>query len=530
MAPEPHSGADTEPGPGEPTEPLARPWRRDQRFLVALAVGLFALQAPLYHAFLGTGFDEGYYLYSSWLVCSAGIAPYRDMNYQYGPLLPYVYGVPQSVFGAGFGVGRGVALFFTALALLLAYRAAAAFAGRTAGACALLLLVADPNLLQPLSAALPYAPCSACLLAGALLLGEGWTSRVRVAAGLACFVLAALLRQNLAPYVLVAAAVVSGKDLVRWCFCAAVGLGVAAVGALPAIVSGGTAFFEQTLAPMLGAPFERPYELGPDWSVKAWLGCLWTLAGAHPLLWPLLLAGLIGLFGRGFQAPGNGGAPRRPTSRLGGLLAALVGAGALVHHAYRPTSRTFPDYASYYLPLAVPLAAAPLAARWDRAAEAWQARPALVVALLLCFPAAGVPNLGHPLSGACDRAALAAAGGDVAAAVRTDERMFSFCYPSLFAESGRLLLPELTRNFYFFSPSGRTDVVRRYHGTNPEIVLELLATSADVALLDARAWGVFAAHGDLADRVREALAARFERAATIRGTPQGDLEVYRRVR
>ena len=52
-----------------------------------------------------TGTDEGFYLVASKLVYQGKVL-YRDFHYTQMPLLPYVYGVPQLIFGNSLYVGR----------------------------------------------------------------------------------------------------------------------------------------------------------------------------------------------------------------------------------------------------------------------------------------------------------------------------------------------------------------------------------------------------------------------------------------
>jgi hypothetical protein len=80
-----------------------RAWTQEKA--VYLALGVYCLVA-LAFVFLGNiNRDEGWYLYASRLVYQGDI-PYRDFPYFQMPLLPYVYGLPQLLFGPSLLVGR----------------------------------------------------------------------------------------------------------------------------------------------------------------------------------------------------------------------------------------------------------------------------------------------------------------------------------------------------------------------------------------------------------------------------------------
>lgn len=112
---------------------LGRLWGKvsAQRWWLALAAG-----AVLYLAF-SVGFlflgklnaDEGWYLYAGNLVFD-GRLPYLDFAFTQTPLLPYVYGLPQFLFGPSLYLGRFTSLFFS----LTTFACAVALAWRLQGA------------------------------------------------------------------------------------------------------------------------------------------------------------------------------------------------------------------------------------------------------------------------------------------------------------------------------------------------------------------------------------------------------------
>ena len=83
--------------------------------------------------------DEAWYLYAGKLVYEGQI-PYRNFAFTQMPLLPYIYGIPQFLFGQGMLVGRATSLFFAILSFLLALKVAHRYSGTTgAGLTAIFL-------------------------------------------------------------------------------------------------------------------------------------------------------------------------------------------------------------------------------------------------------------------------------------------------------------------------------------------------------------------------------------------------------
>ncbi|HEY8490506.1 MAG TPA: hypothetical protein VIO14_05895 [Dehalococcoidia bacterium] len=103
-----------------------------------LTVGGLVLYLCLGLAYLVLGqpnADEGWYLYAGRLALR-GELPYRDFAYTQMPLLPYVYGVPQALFGESVYLGRATSLLFSTGAAGLGALMARRYAGPPAGAAA----------------------------------------------------------------------------------------------------------------------------------------------------------------------------------------------------------------------------------------------------------------------------------------------------------------------------------------------------------------------------------------------------------
>ncbi len=104
-----------------------------------LGVGLYLLSAGT-HVVLGQpNGDEGYYLYASARVWQ-GALPYRDFAYVQMPALPYLFGLPQVLFGPSIYVGRLTSVAFALAQLGAGMALAHRYGGRRAAAVAALLL------------------------------------------------------------------------------------------------------------------------------------------------------------------------------------------------------------------------------------------------------------------------------------------------------------------------------------------------------------------------------------------------------
>ncbi|KPL16981.1 MAG: hypothetical protein AMJ92_12265 [candidate division Zixibacteria bacterium SM23_81] len=99
--------------------------------IAVLLLFLFLLLA-FFYMFLGpVNEDEGWYLYASKLVYQGKIL-YSDFSYTQTPLLPYVYGIPQLLFGTGLCLGRITSLLFGIMTLVLCMVISNRLAGKLA--------------------------------------------------------------------------------------------------------------------------------------------------------------------------------------------------------------------------------------------------------------------------------------------------------------------------------------------------------------------------------------------------------------
>jgi 4-amino-4-deoxy-L-arabinose transferase-like glycosyltransferase len=110
--------------------------------LIILLVIFVALS--LVYIFLGgTWGDEGNYFNFSLLICKGKI-PYIDFWQYQAPVLPYIYSLPQCIFGPNMYLARFTSFIFALLALWLVYLISKKLISQLAGIIAVALIVFNP--------------------------------------------------------------------------------------------------------------------------------------------------------------------------------------------------------------------------------------------------------------------------------------------------------------------------------------------------------------------------------------------------
>ncbi len=108
-----------------------------------LLISIYLVFAIFYVFFGDMNYDEGWYLYASKAVYF-GKTPYIDFSYTQSPLLPYIYGIPQLLFGPSLYVGRLTSLFFGILTCIFTIKVAEKFGGKVGAVIALALISLSP--------------------------------------------------------------------------------------------------------------------------------------------------------------------------------------------------------------------------------------------------------------------------------------------------------------------------------------------------------------------------------------------------
>jgi hypothetical protein len=108
------------------------------KVVILLGLILFLLNSAVF-VFLGqVNVDEGWYLYAGRLVY-AGQRPYQDFAFTQTPLLPYIYGIPQSLIFPSIYLGRITSVVLSSAAFALAVFIARRHGGDMAGGITALL-------------------------------------------------------------------------------------------------------------------------------------------------------------------------------------------------------------------------------------------------------------------------------------------------------------------------------------------------------------------------------------------------------
>lgn len=113
----------------------APPAAPDNRLAWLLLIGGLAgavVMAVIYCFFGTTVYDEGGYAYEGWLVVAHGWVPYRDFFTKVTPLIFYIYGIGQALFGPGLLVARITAILFALAGLGLGMIVARRLGGKWA--------------------------------------------------------------------------------------------------------------------------------------------------------------------------------------------------------------------------------------------------------------------------------------------------------------------------------------------------------------------------------------------------------------
>lgn len=109
------------------------------RRIFILLTTLYVLEGLYFVAYGNLNQDEGWYLYASKLVYK-GQVPYVDFAYFQTPLLPYIYGIPQLLFGSSILVGRLTSFIFGLGVLYFSTKLAKKITGTMAAGIVTLIL------------------------------------------------------------------------------------------------------------------------------------------------------------------------------------------------------------------------------------------------------------------------------------------------------------------------------------------------------------------------------------------------------
>ena len=148
--------------------------------------------------------DEGWYLYASTLVFDNQL-PYRDFAYTQTPLLPYLYGLPQTLLVPGLHLGRYTSVALSFISLLLSVALAWRVQGRTAAGLTALLFASFTYGIYFNTIVKTYALVTLFFTLTIFALSTHLPETVKYLLALACAACAVLVRLSAAPFLAVIA-------------------------------------------------------------------------------------------------------------------------------------------------------------------------------------------------------------------------------------------------------------------------------------------------------------------------------------
>jgi hypothetical protein len=455
---------------------------------VAILFGAYLANSAYYAANGRVNEDEGWYLYAAARVME-GELPYRDFAYFQAPLLPFVYGPVQQLWGPSIAAGRATSLALSAGTVALGARLAFVHGGGPASLFFLALMNLTPKQLEaftttrtePLSALLlmlaafllltrPRAPgASAVALAAAVLaMGTRLSSL-----GATLFVLVWVVQRHRRTPRELLIALVPGA-------CAAIALAIAALA--------GSA--EVTWFNLVEAQADRHNQLreAGDWSplrhVAFWLRNVSRLHGAF---------GVVPLLSLVFCAVVAAVASDRSRARPGwvGAAAALAGLGTV---AYLPNLLPRASYVIYFasvFPLFAVLVCwgVGIVARSEQISNPRAVRAALAALLALqlsIYAGQSDPHLSQERSDLAELREVAAYLRSVVPPGGTLATLDTY----VAVESGLSVAPGWEMSLFSFFPQLSEEQARRYRVLSIEGVRSaLMDGGVDAVVLSDRALG-----------------------------------------
>ena len=171
-------------------------------FSIIILALIFIAEIIFFIIYHNTWYDEANYQYQGWAIFEFGWVPYADVWTRIPPLVFYIFGLPQYLFGPSLLVGRITSAVIFAVAIILMYQIAKKLGGKTAGLISMAFIIFTPYLVRF------YVSGAAYSIAILFVLASFWSlvfikEKYQVVFSLLFASLAVLARQTLAPMLLI---------------------------------------------------------------------------------------------------------------------------------------------------------------------------------------------------------------------------------------------------------------------------------------------------------------------------------------
>ena len=169
---------------------------------LVVMIAILVLEVIFFIYYRNTWYDEAKYQYNSWAIYQFGWLPYQDVWLKLPPLVYYIFGLPQYLFGPSLYVGRITAAVFLFLGAWLMYKIAKRLSGSQGAFWSLVFLALTPFLVSNYVSGTVYSLVFFFVMAAFWFLLSSKKSH-QIVFPLLFLSLAVLVRQNLAPLLII---------------------------------------------------------------------------------------------------------------------------------------------------------------------------------------------------------------------------------------------------------------------------------------------------------------------------------------
>ena len=525
---------------------FARAWHTlaSSRVIALTVCALFTLGAAIVVVMHSdTILDEGEYLYNGWMTISHGWRPFADIHTRTLPLIYYIYGIPQAIFGRSLLFGRiqatAITLITLALSALLARRLSSGWAAPLVVGIFAFNLTAGMQYYR----ALAIAPTALCLVLALYCIVQENPRPWHLYAGSLATACLVLCRHDMIP-------VAALLWLYLWWdhrqegphTLGALGAGIALLGMVSAHFfllaprQFAEIIFQGALSPgkIVGGPYANWAEPRSAATVA------WHLMMFFRCYLPaiLLLAPAVGYC---LRKGVENGSQLCTTIRQHRGVALVLGVAAVNYFSHLLGIGLFGFRLHYMLdlyiffPVAIGAAASFVLAVAAIRAPAYRFQLAAfgIVALLTPLVVSDMPPPGLSSQRPTHLEQIATGAEAIRRLIPEDVQAFSLDDPHQFLAAERKLFPELTWQLFLFSESNDTETVRARHYYNKEMIDEWLRGKATYAVIGDGLvdWmlhsGRYERGEELRDFIFSRLEANYTLLETVQGSYMGPTHIYR---